>query len=66
MSEHHEHVPQIPVSAGIPLIARLALLVCVAGTVAILSIVGGTSMQGHVWPSEDSAKVPLGPDKTVH
>jgi hypothetical protein len=40
-------------------IFNIVSLVALIGVVIILSMVGGTSQQGHVWPADNSAKVPL-------
>jgi hypothetical protein len=50
---------KVPVSAGIPGGVRVALILCVALAIFILSLVAFASPANHVWPSGDSLKVPL-------
>ena len=50
---------QIPVSAGIPPIVKIASFIGLIVILLILGIVVWTAAQGHVWPAEDSAKIKL-------
>lgn len=64
MSDESSRPPiAIPVSSGIPVIAKVLLIFGVLVVIAILGIVDGTSKSGHVWPAENSAKIPLSPLK---
>jgi hypothetical protein len=63
MSEHAtaplaENV-DIPVSAGIPMGVRIALLLGVGTVITIMGLTVFSSAFGHVWPSADSLKIPL-------
>jgi hypothetical protein len=57
--QHDSVSPKIPVSTGIPPTVIALFSLGFVMIVAILSIVGATASQGHVWPADDSAKVPL-------
>jgi hypothetical protein len=50
---------QIPVSAGFPLVVRLALVACAALAIFILGLVVFAASENHVWPAGDSLRVPL-------
>lgn len=49
----------VPVSAGVPRIVTISVLLIVVLVIAILGIVVGASRFGHVWPSTDSARIKL-------
>jgi hypothetical protein len=49
----------VPISGGVPPIVRVAIVIVLVGVVIMLSIVGGASRYGHVWPSTDSQNIKL-------
>lgn len=64
MSEHEPGPPpaaadDVPVSAGIPMGVRVALLIGVGIVISIMGMTVGSSAFGHVWPSADSLRIPL-------
>ena len=50
---------QIPVSAGVPPIVKLASFFGFCAIILIICIVVWTASQGHVWPAEDVSKIKL-------
>jgi hypothetical protein len=49
----------VPISAGVPIIVRLAVVI---GIIVILSVVGmviSASAFGHAWPASTSSHLPL-------
>jgi hypothetical protein len=50
---------QVPVSAGIPVGVRIALISCVGLAILILALVVIASPVNHVWPAGDAVKIPL-------
>jgi hypothetical protein len=63
MSEHESMAQatsdDVPVSAGIPVGVRVALLIGVGIVISIMGMTVGSSAFGHVWPSQDSLRIPL-------
>ncbi len=49
----------IPVSGGIPPLVRIATLIGIVLVFIVLGLVVWQSYYGHVWPSQNSMKVPL-------
>ena len=49
----------IPVSSGIPSFVRILATIGLVVIFIMGGLVIGTSWAGHVWPSQDSLKIPL-------
>ena len=49
----------VPVSGGIPPIVRYAFIIGLVMIIVILGLVVFAASSNHVWPSENSAKIPL-------